>query len=62
MHFFDTVSFEKLKTINVGETSVTDVTWSKAINQIAIGTTGHESRIFFDKNLSVKGALQAVNK
>lgn len=62
MHFFDTKNFEKLKTINVGETSVTDVTWSKAINQIVIGTSGHEARIYFDHNLSVKGALQAINK
>lgn len=62
LHFFDTKNFEKLKTINVGETSVTDVTWSKAINQIVIGTSGHEARIYFDHNLSIKGALQAINK
>lgn len=41
---------------------MTDVQWSKAINQIVIGTSTHEARIFFDTSLSIKGALQAVNK
>lgn len=59
---FDTTTFTKLKTINVGDASVTDVVWSKAINQIAIGTSKNSARIFFDNKLSVKGALQSVNK
>jgi hypothetical protein len=46
----------------VGEMSITDVTWSKAINQIVIGTSNNEARIYFDSHLSLKGALQAVNK
>lgn len=41
---------------------MTDVVWSKAINQIVIGTSSQEARIYFDNHLSVKGALQAVNK
>ena len=41
---------------------MTDVVWSRAINQIVIGTSDKDARIFFDNNLSVKGALQAVSK
>jgi hypothetical protein len=42
--------------------SISDVAWSKAINQIVIGTSNNEARIYFDYHLSIKGALQAVNK
>ena len=62
LHFFDTTMFNKLKTINAGDASVTDVTWSKAINQIVIGTSKNCAQIYFDNHLSIKGALQAVNK
>lgn len=41
---------------------MTGVVWSKAINQIVIGTGANEARIYFDNSLSIKGALQAVNK
>ena len=48
--------------MNFGGTSITDITWNKEINQIAIGTSQAETRIYFDQNLSRKGALQAVDK
>ena len=62
LHFFDTTTFEKLKTMQVGEHSITDVVWSNAINQIVLGTSACEAKIYFDPQLSIKGALQAINK
>ena len=62
LHFFDTTTFEKLKTITISDSSVTDVVWSRAINQIVMGTSACEARIYFDPNLSVKGALQSISK
>eukprot|EP00919_Chromeraceae_sp_WS-2016_P027224 GHVR01064709.1.p1 GENE.GHVR01064709.1~~GHVR01064709.1.p1 ORF type:complete len:202 (-),score=14.65 GHVR01064709.1:1212-1817(-) len=62
LHFFDTVMYNKVKTINMGAGSITGVAWNPVLNQIVVGTSECEAKIFFDKRLSVKGALKSINK
>lgn len=46
----------------MGTSSVTGVAWSKALNQIVVGTSSGQTQIYFDERLSTKGALKAISK
>lgn len=57
LYFLNSTSLEVVKKMPIGRCSVTDVKWSEAINQIIVGTTSNEARIYFDQRLSRKGAV-----
>lgn len=48
VHFYDTTSMKRVKSLYVGDSSICGMTWSPAINQIIVGTANGEARIYFD--------------
>lgn len=58
----DSQTLDIKKKMIMGEYSITDIKWSPVLNQIVVGTTTSDATIFFDKDLSTKGALQAMQK
>jgi hypothetical protein len=62
LHFYDTTSLKKVKSLAIGESSISGVCWNPAINQIVVGMANGEAHIYFDERLSRMGALKAVNK
>ncbi len=62
VHFYDTTTMKRVKSLFIGDSSVCGLTWSPAINQIVVGTANGEARIYFDERLSRLGALKAINK
>jgi hypothetical protein len=41
----------------MGNYSVTDIKWSKILNQIVVGTSEDQAKVFFDQRISRKGAV-----
>jgi WD repeat-containing protein 70 len=62
VHFYDTTSLEKVKSLDVGTVSVFGLTWSPVINQIVVGTSSGSTLIYLDQRLSRMGALKAYKK
>jgi WD40 repeat protein len=62
VHFYDTSSLKRLKTLTIGNSSVCGLCWSPAINQIIVGKANGEAHIFLDDKLSKMGALKAYQK
>jgi len=62
VHFYDTTTFKRIKTLTVGAASVNGICWSTAINQIVVGLSNGEAQIYFDERISRMGALKAINK
>ena len=62
VHFYDTSSLTKIKSLDIGTTSVCGLTWSPAINQIVVGTGNGSAHIYLDQKLSKMGALKAYKK
>lgn len=58
----DSQNLDVKKKMSMGEYSITDIKWSPILNQIVVGTTTSDANIYFDKDLSKKGALQAMQK
>jgi WD40 repeat protein len=62
LHFYDTTTLKKVKSLAVGASSIHGLCWSPAINQIIVGLANGEAHIYFDERLSRMGALKAINK
>jgi hypothetical protein len=62
VHFYDTSSLKRVKTLTIGDSSVCGLCWSPAINQIVVGKANGEAHIFLDDRLSRMGALKAYKK
>lgn len=58
----DSKTLDVKKKMTMGNYSITDIKWSPVLNQIIVGTTKSEAHIYFDKQLSTKGAIQAMQK
>ena len=58
----DSKTLDVKRKMTMGAYSVTDIKWSPILNQIVVGTTTNEAHIYFDKDLSSKGALQAMQR
>jgi hypothetical protein len=58
----DPNTLEIVRKMTMGPYSVTDIKWSKVLNQIMIGTTDNKAMIFFDKRLSHRGAVECVQR
>lgn len=58
----DSKNLDVKKKMTMGEYSITDIKWSPVLNQIVVGTTTSDAHIYFDKDLSHKGALQAMQR
>jgi hypothetical protein len=48
LHFYDTTTLTKVKTLDVGKTSVCGCAWSPTINQIVLGLGNGETHIYLD--------------
>mmetsp|Transcript_32825 Transcript_32825/g.37567 ORF Transcript_32825/g.37567 Transcript_32825/m.37567 type:complete len:771 (+) Transcript_32825:86-2398(+) len=62
MHFFSTDTFEKLCQIGVSEGNVVRSIWHPKINQIITSSTDSNAHIYFDPDMSSKGALNCIVK
>lgn len=60
--FMDSKNLDIKKKMVMGEYSITDIKWSEVLNQIVVGTTTNEAHIYFDKDMSKKGAMQAMQR
>lgn len=58
----DSKNLDVKKKMTMGNYSITDIKWSPVLNQIVVGTTTNEAHIYFDRDLSTKGAMQAMQK
>lgn len=58
----DSTNLDVARKMTMGPFSVTDIKWSKVLNQIMIGTTSNQAMIYFDKGLSYKGAVECVQR
>lgn len=62
LHFFKTDTFEKLCQIGISEGNVVRSLWHPKINQIVTTSTDTTARIFFDLEMSKKGAINCIMK
>lgn len=62
IHFFNTDTFEKICKIGISEGNVVRCQWHSKINQIVTTSTDWNARIFFDSELSKRGALNCITK
>ena len=62
MHFYNSDSFEKIWQIGVSEGNVVRTMWHPKINQIFATSTDNNTRIYFDPDMSNRGALNWIVK
>lgn len=62
LHFFNTDTFEKICQIGVSDGNVVRSQWHSKINQIVTTSTDCNARIFFDTDMSTRGALNCIAK
>lgn len=58
----DSTNLDVVRRMTMGPYSVTDIKWSKVLNQIMVGGTNDKAAIYFDKRLSHKGAVECVQR
>eukprot|EP00828_Plagiopyla_frontata_P036859 TRINITY_DN4854_c0_g1_i6.p1 TRINITY_DN4854_c0_g1~~TRINITY_DN4854_c0_g1_i6.p1 ORF type:complete len:281 (-),score=54.23 TRINITY_DN4854_c0_g1_i6:31-873(-) len=62
LRFFDAMTFEEKAKITLGEVSITDILWNREINQIIVGQSDGNIKIFYDNEMSKKGAMQCITR
>lgn len=62
VHFFSSDSLEKICQIGVSEGNVVRCQWHSKINQIVTTSTDSNARIYFDTDMSNRGALNCIVK
>ncbi|RDD44206.1 WD repeat-containing protein 70 [Trichoplax sp. H2] len=60
--FYDTIHFNKIQEINIPDASVVACLWHDKINQIMIGCSNGDIRLYFDPLRSTKGAKLCASK
>jgi WD repeat-containing protein 70 len=62
LHFFNAESFEKICQIGISEANVIRCQWHAKLNQIVVTSQDSNARIFFDSEMSKRGALNCIVK
>jgi len=60
--FYDSMTFDKMADINMGNCSITDIKWHSILNQLFIGSTDNNVHTLYDPNMSTRGALLCLAK